>query len=66
MRQLLGCALGCLALAMLFTLTGCGSDTRGQAEIPKETIELPKEGPVPAGGGKRGVPAPPPPKERID
>lgn len=47
--------LRCLALSLalvflLCTVEGCA--TKLKDEIPTGTIELPKEGPVPVGGGK--------------
>lgn len=47
MRQVFGVLL---LLAFLATLTGCDSG-KGGATIPTGTMEVPKEGPKPAGGG---------------
>ena len=43
-------------------LAGCGSDDK--TVVPKQEIELPKEGPSPAGGGKGA--APPGPSQSAD
>lgn len=44
---------GTLVLAGAFLAGSIGCDHRGKADIPKQMIELPKEGPVNAGGGPR-------------
>lgn len=45
-------------LPLLAVLAGCGSSKPKPAELPKETIPLPKQGPVPVGTpGKKGEPA---------
>jgi len=61
----------CVCIGLLSTVTTCGcSDAKKEAKIPEKTIELPKEGPIPAGGaGGRAPskgPAPAPPNELAD
>jgi hypothetical protein len=57
MRHLWAVLVGCLILG-LAGVAGC-SDS-GKAKIPEKTIELPKDGPTPAGGGAPGKKAAPP------
>ena len=54
MRRFLVVGLGSLLLLTAAALTGCNS--RGRASIPEQMIEVPKQGPVPAGapGGGGG------------
>jgi hypothetical protein len=47
MRRVLVVGLGSLFLLTAAALTGC--DSRGRATIPEKMIEVPKQGPVPAG-----------------
>jgi hypothetical protein len=54
MRRVLVVGLTGLFLLSTASITGC--DNRGKADIPDKTIELPKNGPVPAGapgGGEK-------------
>jgi hypothetical protein len=47
MRRFLIVGLTGLFLLTAVAMTGC--DSRGKADIPQKTIEVPKQGPVPAG-----------------
>jgi hypothetical protein len=48
MRIVFGMGLAAGFLLGTAAISGCG-DNRGKAEIPATTLELPKNGPVPAG-----------------
>jgi hypothetical protein len=52
MRRVLVVGLAILFLLSTAPITGCGS--REKAKIPEKTMELPKEGPVPAGAPRGG------------
>jgi hypothetical protein len=59
MRRIFAVGLAALFILSTTVIPGCGSDNK--AEIPKNTIDLPKNGPVPAGGGgKKAASAPGP------
>jgi hypothetical protein len=51
MRRLFVVGLGGLFLLAAAALTGCGS---GKATTPTQVIEVPKQGPVPAGAPAGG------------
>ena len=53
MRKLMLSAV--LMMGMVVAAIGCGSDNKGEAKIPQQQIELPRDGPVPAGVGNRGT-----------
>jgi hypothetical protein len=48
MRRVIVAGLTGLFLLSAAAMTGCGSDKK--ADVPDKMMELPKQGPVPAGG----------------
>jgi hypothetical protein len=58
MRIVFGVGLAAALILSTVVITGCG-DNRGKAEIPATTLEVPKNGPTPAGapgGADKGKP----------